>query len=404
MREVKYLILGAGPAGLAFANRLRQRGCRDFLLVEQEKEVGGLCRTALIGDTPVDTGGGHFLDVRRPEVDAFLFGFLPESEWERFDRDSRIELAGAEVSHPLEANIWQLPVDRQVEYLISVAQAGCNRGEPMPNSFTDWIRWKLGDRIAEEYMLPYNRKMFGAQLDALGTYWLEKLPNVSFEQTLRSCLEHKPYGTQPGHAQFYYPKRGGYGALWQKLGQAVAQNTLCGQAVKTLDVPARTVTLADGSSIRAGTIVTTVPWPALELPGLPQKLAAGVAALRHTGVYVTYYPEHLETGAHWLYCPDPALAYHRILCLENFCAGKGYWTETNADRYTPGEGTAFYNAYAYPLNTVGKPAAMRALLDWARSHGVYGLGRWGEWEHYNSDAVVERALRLAEETEDAWKR
>lgn len=43
-------------------------------------------------------------------------------------------------------------------------------------------------------------------LDELGTYWLEKLPNVSFEETLRSCLEHKPYGTLPGHAQFYYPK------------------------------------------------------------------------------------------------------------------------------------------------------------------------------------------------------
>lgn len=35
---------------------------------------------------------------------------------------------------------------------------------------------------------------------------MDKLPDVSFENTLRSCLEHKAYGIQPGHAQFYYPK------------------------------------------------------------------------------------------------------------------------------------------------------------------------------------------------------
>lgn len=27
-------------------------------------------------------------------------------------------------------------------------------------------------------MLPYNKKMFGDELNELGTYWLEKLPNV----------------------------------------------------------------------------------------------------------------------------------------------------------------------------------------------------------------------------------
>ena len=36
-------------------------------------------------------------------------------------------------------------------------------------------------------------KMFGEELDALGTYWLEKLPNVSFDETLLSCLNRKPY-------------------------------------------------------------------------------------------------------------------------------------------------------------------------------------------------------------------
>jgi hypothetical protein len=38
---------------------------------------------------------------------------------------------------------------------------------------------------------------------------------------------------------------------------------------------------------------------------------------------------------------------------------------------------------------------MRELLDFAKSKQVFGLGRWGEHEHYNSDTTVEKALALA---------
>ena len=42
---MKFLILGAGPAGLTFANRLLQNGIDDFLVLEKENEAGGLCRS-----------------------------------------------------------------------------------------------------------------------------------------------------------------------------------------------------------------------------------------------------------------------------------------------------------------------------------------------------------------------
>ena len=92
MERVKYLILGAGPAGLSFANCLKQKGEESFLLLEKEKEAGGLCRSMDVDGAPLDIGGGHFLDVRRPEVNRFLFGFMPEEEWNRYERDSKISL------------------------------------------------------------------------------------------------------------------------------------------------------------------------------------------------------------------------------------------------------------------------------------------------------------------------
>lgn len=68
---MKYLILGAGPAGLSFANRLQQNGENSFLVLEKEKEAGGLCRSKEIDGRPLDIGGGHFIDVRNSRVLQF---------------------------------------------------------------------------------------------------------------------------------------------------------------------------------------------------------------------------------------------------------------------------------------------------------------------------------------------
>ena len=45
---MKYLILGAGVAGLTFAIRLKQiRGEDSFLILERNYEAGGLCRSII---------------------------------------------------------------------------------------------------------------------------------------------------------------------------------------------------------------------------------------------------------------------------------------------------------------------------------------------------------------------
>ena len=399
--NMRYLILGAGPAGLSFANRLMQNGVNDFLVLEREATAGGLCRSEVVDGAPFDIGGGHFLDVRRPHVNEFLFGFMPEEEWDKYDRDSRIVVNGNVVNHPIEANIWQMKIEDQVEYLKSIAIAGCNLGTDMPNDFVDWIYWKLGSKVAEDYMIPYNQKMFSKELNQLGTYWLENLPNVSFVETLLSCLTKKAYGTQPGHAQFYYPKKYGYGELWLRMADAIKDNIEYNKSVKAIDFTTRTITTADGEKYQAETIITTIPWMEFdEIIGMPEDIRAAISELKYSSIQTEYHPENLDTEAQWIYYPDPKLAYHRILVRHNFCPNsRGYWTETNSERVgmeVPNDNFKFMNQYAYPLNTIRKPEIMKRLLSWSKDHGVIGLGRWGEHQHYNSDVTVDLALKLAE--------
>ncbi|MBQ7155896.1 MAG: FAD-dependent oxidoreductase [Synergistaceae bacterium] len=397
--RTKFLILGAGPAGLSFSNRLFQNGERDFIVLEAEAQAGGLCRSVDVDGYALDIGGGHILDVRRTEVVKFLFQFMSRDEWNYFVRDTTIHINGKYVSHPFEANIWQFNTQDQAEYLASIARAGCVTGKPKPEKFTEWITWKLGERIAQEYMLPYNKKMFGSELDNLGTYWLEKLPDVSFEDTLRSCLEHRAYAKQPGHSEFYYPVEHGYGELWLRMAGALDGRIAYGQKVNSIDFDSHIVRTEEGREFSGEVIINTIPYAEFrELQGMPESLRQKTRSLKHTSVQVKYSPQKMDTSAQWIYYPDPGLSYHRIFVRHNVLLGsKGIWYETNSDRIGPPDGNfAYINEYAYPLNTIGKPEIMRSLLEWMAEHNVFGLGRWGEHQHYNSDTTVELALKLAD--------
>lgn len=398
----KFLILGAGPAGLSFANRLLNNGEKDFFVLEKESEVGGLCRSMDVDGGPLDIGGGHFLDVRRKQVTDFLFDFMPKNEWNLFTRDSRIQVGSYLVNHPLEANIWQFPENEMKEYLSSISEAGCNNGIPMPERFVDWIQWKLGRKISVDYMLPYNRKMFSDDLDQLGTYWLDKLPNVSYEDTLNSIEEHRAFGSQPGHAQFYYPKKYGYGELWKRMGERIGSHIATDSKVAVLDCERNVVVTSDGKEYEADIIVTTIPWSSFDsILGVDQSIVNNIKKLKSSSVEIRYQKGRLDTEAQWIYYPDEKLPYHRILVRHNFALEcPGYWYETRKERtplFTDTAEFSYLNEYAYPLNTIDKPQIMEMVMSAMKEKNIIPLGRWGEHSHYNSDVVVEKAMQLADE-------
>ncbi len=394
--KIKYLVLGAGPSGLTFAHSLLDQGIskNEILVLEANDEAGGLCRSAIVDGAPLDIGGGHFLDVRKKEVLDFLFRFLPREEWNSYNRIAKIILRGQEIDHPLEGNLWQFSKEDQLNYLESIAQTGSVRGETMPESFIEWIRWKLGECIANDYMLPYNRKIWSMDLNLLGTYWLYKLPAVSFRETLRSCLEGKASGTLPAHGTFLYPKHYGYGEVWKRMGKALGSQLITNCPVRTIDLSTQTI----NGIYQADTIINSIPWTHwLEMTSnLPEIIRENIKKLVNISIDVDYQQNTLPTKAHWIYEPCEKTAHHRMLIRSNFCPGsRGYWTECNAMRSLPTNGFRHHNEYAYPVNTLEKPKAINIILEWAKKNKIYGLGRWGKWEHMNSDVAVAEALIMA---------
>lgn len=398
MEDLDWVILGGGPTGLTFGRLLQLAGINRFVILEKESAPGGLCRSKKIDDLWVDIGGGHFLDARNEQAVNFLFSHLPREKWVRYRRRTSIEIEGKEIGYPIESNLWQLPFLKRIDYLWSALMAGSVRGVKEPASFQDWIRWKLGNRIAQNYMLPYNEKIWGIGLDAIGTYWLDKLPSISPKNLVLSYLTRSSRARIPAHSEFWYPREGGYGAAWKAVSNPLANHLRLGESVESIDFEQRVV----NGRYRAGKILVTIPWTIIpNISQVPPQIEDACRKLFHSSIAVDLYLGRYPTvGSQWVYVPNPAVSHHRVLVMNNFGAQTdAYWTETNVKRMPHATEGIFRhcNDYAYPIATSDKRKHMSSIKTWALRHNVYCLGRWGTWEYFNSDVCISSAFSLAKQ-------
>jgi hypothetical protein len=177
------------------------------------------------------------------------------------------------------------------------------------------------------------------------------------------------------------------------MGSALGDQLRCDCSVESIDAETRVV----NGRYAGDCIVNTIPWPIwLQVARIPGSIAESIQRLVHVAIDVDYHAANLPSPAHWIYMPDPSLSHHRSLLRHNFIPGsRGHWTETNARRQRRKSEHSFSNPYAYPVNTRRKIDDMRQIEQWARGRGIIPLGRWGTWEHVNSDIAVERGLAAA---------
>ena len=401
MMKTKFLVVGAGITGCAVARLLQQRGEHDVILLEAEAEPGGLCRSKQIGGHVLDLGGGRFLCTRFPEVYDFIFSHLPRTEFRHFERVSKIALDGEVIDYPIEFNLWQLSPEKGRAYLESCLAAGEVDGRPQPSNFEEWIRWKLGDRIAEGYMLPYNRKIWGVEPEEMDVDWLAKLPRMDTAAILASWRDRRfDRSRMPSHETFYYPREGGFQRIFDAIAATVREKIWLGCPVTRLEH------IGDGwrvnDEIDAEIVVNTAPWPAIHAAaGDDQLLHDAVARLKISSIVVSLHEESYTHDWHWCYYPDESLRFHREFFIPNFApqsAPGGVYRETNAKRWLSGQGEIFshVNAAAYPVPVRGHAAAIRAVCEHYAARRLYGVGRWGQHAYHNSDVCIREAMHLVE--------
>jgi protoporphyrinogen oxidase len=442
---VDLVVLGAGPAGLAAAWRAALTG-RAVTVLERGATVGGMAGSFTVAGVRVDHGS-HRLhpSIARPLL-ADLAALLG-ADLQLRPRNGRLRVAERWVGFPLRAGelIRSLPPSLLVRAAVDAVTAPVRARTTPPASYADALRRGLGPALYGALYEPYAGKLWGRPGEEIDAEQARRrvsadTPWKIVGRMLRSG-DSSGDGVTAGRC-FYYPRRG-YGQISEAMADAA---TSAGAVIRTSTEATRVlagpdgvrVDTADGATITAERLFSTIPLPVLARvtePAPPAAVVAAAGALNFRAMVLVYLVHDgsrpwTTYDAHYLPQPDTPFtrvsepANYRtsaedptdrtVLCCELPCEPDGqHWT---ADDATLGALAVGHLAAAglppinlgevhtrrlrrvYPVYEIGYREHLKGLDDWAaRLPRVTTFGRLGLFAHDNTH----HAMTMAYDAVDA---
>ncbi len=416
-------ILGGGLSGITLQRFLRH----PSEVLEAAPRPGGLCRTFWKDGFGYNVGG-HILFSKDESLNALVDGILGEN-LNRCRRANQVLFKGRYVKYPFENDLAALDQDDCYACLIGFLKAEY----PKPTNFEEWMYYTFGKGIAEEYLIPYNRKIWKTEPSRMGVEWVERVPRPPMENVVKSALGIPTEG-YARQLFFRYPLRGGI--------ESLVQATIGPQAKVICDAPVRrsAATDAAGRSLtaaRRGTTSTSC-WPSRStrpsaaFSDVPSDVRDAVARLRYNAIRVALVAVNNESlmDRSAIYIPDPGVLPHRV-CYMGFFSPHMVRPGTSSlvaevtsrpgDEMDVADDDVFLERivddldrvgvlrkgkvivtnvrrfeYAYPVYDLDYTRNVAVVRDWFASLGIDLLGRFAQFEYINMDECLRRALALAE--------
>lgn len=360
--ESQVVVIGAGPTGLSAAYHLGERA----LLLEQNNEVGGWCRSVKEKGFTFDYAG-HIMFSSDPYVHQLYKMLLGENvHWQ--DREAWIYSKNVYTRYPFQGALYGLPPEVIKECIVGAiearfgalhapkdrsrngsangqtngnAKAACRESisdccadgilessarltnstaSSEPRNFEEFIYKVWGAGIAKHFAIPYNRKLWAVPLDQMETSWLGgRVPMPDLEEMIEGALRPVPKPMGP-NARFGYPLHGGFQSLMSAFHPHLKGELRLNTSVKSVSPERRTVTLQDGSRLSYSQLISTMPLPKLIacIDDAPSSIRAAAATLRHVSVRCVHLGIGREnlTEKHWIYYPEDTV-FHRIFVQGN---------------------------------------------------------------------------------------
>lgn len=461
-RHVKFLIIGAGPCGLGAVHRLHELGEKDWLVIERENFPGGLATSFKDAQGFTWDVGGHVVHSHYDYFDKVFQAALGKGVV-KHQREAWVWLYNKFIPYPFQNNLRYLPLAAQWECLNSLMEltsksAGNIQKLPVNLSFQDWILTNFGSGIAEHFLFPYNRKMWAYPLQKMSSIWVgDRVSQVDLRRSLKNIILAQDDLAWGPNSIFYFPAKGGTGALWQAIAEALPQNQFSyGQTVKNLNAETQTLTLESGELIEYENLITTLPlttlltktrFPAKKISWLqPSIIAKTKRGLFSSSVHVVGIglagqpPPELATKC-WLYFPEADLPFFRVTVFSNYAAenvpkpGK-HWSlmcEVSESSFLPrflADSTDSVNSKAlikaviagliktklitlkteivstwshtaklgYPTPTSAREVVLEPTLKALEKYRIFSRGRFGAWKYEvsNMDHTFMQGVELVD--------
>ncbi|WP_433087275.1 NAD(P)/FAD-dependent oxidoreductase [Dactylosporangium sp. CA-052675] len=331
------VVVGAGPAGLTAALELARRRV-PVTVLEADDEVGGISRTAHCDGWRFDIGGHRFF-TKVPRVEALWHEILPEDDFLRRPRMSRILYRGKLFDYPLRpANaLRNLGPGEALRCVGSYLHAQL-RPPADQHTFAGWVTARFGRRLYGMFFKTYTEKVWGVPAAGLPADWAaQRIKTLSLGRAALSALlpRSRRLRTTSLIEEFQYPKLGP-GMMWQRCAELVGElggTVRTGAAVTRIrrdPGAARAIAVEVGRdpqeryALPADEIISTMPISELVLgldPPAPAEVRACAAALKHRDFLTValVVPQRFSFPDTWIYVHDPGVRVGRI---QNF----GSWS------------------------------------------------------------------------------
>lgn len=310
----KVVIIGAGLTGLSAAYHLEQAGFYDYEILEQEHEVGGLCRSLQQDGFTFDYTG-HLLHLSNDYARGLVQRIFPEEHFAKIQRKSAIYSHNTYTRYPFQINLHGLPHDVIVDCIESFVQRSVSTTPP--TSFRSWVLSQFGEAIGRHFFFPYQQKIFDINIDELSASWTGRfVPATSLRALLQGALGI--YHDEVGYnAQFLYPQQGGIIRWVQGLHTALKNTVRLEHGVARIDGATASIRCTNGYQTQAQHIISTMPLTTLInllqekstttlYQALPHLRCAGVINF-NVGVQR---PQLLDQ--HWVYYPEEQFPFYRV--------------------------------------------------------------------------------------------
>ena len=449
------VVVGAGPAGLTAAVRLRQAGV-GVTVVEASDSVGGISRTVERDGWRFDLGGHRFF-TKVPEVESFWHEVLPDEDFLSRPRMSRILYRGKLFDYPLKPfnALFGLGVLEAIRCVLSYALVRVRPPKDQSN-FEGWVAARFGWRLYRIFFKTYTEKVWGVPATDIQADWAaQRIKNLSLLNAVTSAFG---FGRNKGQIttlieEFQYPRLGP-GMMWDRArdlmiadGGELRLNAPV-TAVHHAEGRAHAVTLADGSALPASSVISTMPLPELVRamdPPAPAHVveAADGLSFRDFLTVALVVPASAGFPDNWIYVHEAGVRVGRVqnfgswspelvkdgftcLGLEYFVSeGDDLWESSDADLIelgmaellqlklvSAGQVEAGYVVRvpkAYPVYDEGYAERVDVLRGWlaATAPNVHPVGRNGMHRYNNQDHSMLTAMLAVDNivtgaTHDVW--
>lgn len=317
---MKTLIIGGGLAGVSTAYHLNSH---PYLLTEKASELGGTARSFKVGDFTFDFTG-HLLHLHNPYTKKLITRLL-KNNFFSCTRNAKIFSHRTYTRFPYQANTFGLPDAVINKVVLGFLEAHFDRQKNKKDfasmNFKDWCLFIFGRGISEEFMLPYNRKLYQVPPETMTVDWCGAfVPQVKVEDVIKGALvdQKKDFGY---NVKFLYPKKGGIQALAQALGNNL-KNVSLQTSVSAVNWKKKIATLSDGQTVKYSQMVNTIPLkdflnlfsdlPAAVKNAQDQLKSVGILCL-NVGI-----KRPKISDASWIYFPEDRYPFYRVGFPMNF--------------------------------------------------------------------------------------